>query len=65
MIIKIIIIILITACLFKCVECKNESNICTICKGNRLNPPTCNCPENRYEDNISETCPCIINNKWY
>ncbi|EAR87301.2 hypothetical protein TTHERM_00056150 (macronuclear) [Tetrahymena thermophila SB210] len=40
----------------KCVSCDGNSFNCLKCKGNRINPPTCQCQQNYYDDGQSTDC---------
>ncbi|KAL4452947.1 hypothetical protein ABPG74_002512 [Tetrahymena malaccensis] len=43
-------------CDYQCSECATNANNCTKCRGDRINPPQCQCPIFKYDNNNEEKC---------
>ncbi|CAK80488.1 unnamed protein product (macronuclear) [Paramecium tetraurelia] len=43
-------------CSFSCKTCKDSQINCLSCKGDRINIPTCSCPDGFYDDYVNESC---------
>ena len=57
----------LVVCAFECTSCQTTVTTCLTCKGNRLTPPSCACPDGSYDDGQSVTCPlcdasCVLCN---
>ncbi|KAL4438883.1 hypothetical protein ABPG74_016603 [Tetrahymena malaccensis] len=46
-------------CKNKCQTCQYSSENCLKCKGNRINPPSCQCPEGFYDDPNNSNLNCL------
>ncbi|EAS00671.3 transmembrane protein, putative (macronuclear) [Tetrahymena thermophila SB210] len=45
-------------CKNKCQTCQYSSDNCLLCKGNRIQPPNCQCPDGYYDDPKNDNVNC-------
>ncbi|KAL4470956.1 hypothetical protein ABPG72_013543 [Tetrahymena utriculariae] len=43
-------------CQYQCSECITSADNCTKCRGDRINPPQCQCPIYKFDDDSEEKC---------